>query len=429
MVPLSMAILIASSPGQTFGISIFTESIRTALGLSHGQLAAAYTLGTLLGAVPITLIGHQMDRHGLRRTLLVVIGLFCLTCGFMSLVQGWLTLVTAFCLLRMLGPGALAFLSGNALPFWFEQRLGFVEGLRQVGMAAAMACIPAFHLWLLNQWGWRGAYLLLGTGIGLLLLPAVALLFRNRPADINQPFEGRPLPGDGHPAPDQAERLLGGLTLGQTLQTPTFWIVLSGAAMFSMIHTGLFFCMVPILDERGLSTADAAATFTVFAVCLAAMRLVSGVLADRLHARYLLFVGMLGLGVAPALLLFTQGRAMAFATGVGMAVSQAVFFGTSQPLWARYFGRRHLGKIRGVLMTSNVASSSLGPFVAGLTRDAFGNFDPALMVFAVLPLSISLLSLRVTPPRWDVMPSVATPSVGAGDSPRRADPSAREDAG
>ena len=193
--------------------------------------------------------------------------------------------------------------------------------------------------------------------------------------------------------------------------------------MFSMIHTGLFFCMVPILDERGLSTADAAATFTVFAVCLAAMRLVSGVLADRLQARYLLFVGMLGLGVAPTLLLFTQSRAMAFATGAGMAVSQAVFLGTSQPLWARYFGRRHLGKIRGVLMTSNVASSSLGPFVAGLTRDAFGNFDPALIVFAVLPLTISLLSLRVTPPRWD-----ATPSVGEGDSPRRDAPSAREDA-
>ena len=401
MVPLSMAVLIASSPGQTFGVSVFTESIRTALGLSHGQLAAAYTLGTLLGAVPITLIGHQMDRYGLRRTLLVVIGLFSLTCGFMSLVQGWLTLVLAFCLLRMLGPGALAFLSGNALPFWFERRLGLVEGLRQVGMGAAMACIPAFHLWLLHQWGWRGAYLLLGAGISLLLFPAVALLFRNRPADIDQPFEGWPEVVEDHLAEEPADLLQSGLTLGETLRTPTFWIVLSGAAMFSMIHTGLFFCMVPILDERGLSVGDAAATFTVFAVCLAAMRLVSGVLADRLPARYLLFAGMLGLSVAPTLLLFTRDRTLAFATGAAMGVSQAVFFGTAQPLWARYFGRRHLGKIRGVLMTSNVASSSLGPFVAGFTRDAFGDFNRALMLFAVLPFAVSLLSLRVRPPRKD----------------------------
>ena len=39
MLPLSMAALIASSPGQTFGISVFNEPMRTSLELTHGQLA------------------------------------------------------------------------------------------------------------------------------------------------------------------------------------------------------------------------------------------------------------------------------------------------------------------------------------------------------------------------------------------------------
>jgi len=69
-------------------------------------------------------------------------------------------------------------------------------------------------------------------------------------------------------------------------------------------------------------------------------------------------------------------------------------------LWARYFGRRHLGKIRGVLMTINIGSSSLGPLFAGLTRDWQGNFDMALIVFTLAPLPIALLSLLVaSPPR------------------------------
>lgn len=77
MLPLSMGALIASSPGQTFGVSIFNEPMRSSLGLSHGQLAAAYMLGTLLGAIPIAYIGRQMDRHGLRRTM------------FAGLVRDW----------------------------------------------------------------------------------------------------------------------------------------------------------------------------------------------------------------------------------------------------------------------------------------------------------------------------------------------------
>ena len=105
MLPLSMGTLIASSPGQTFGISIFNEPMRSSLGLSHGQLAAAYMLGTLLGAIPITYIGRQMDRYGLRRTMLAVVSLFSLfaVCGNGRLDDG--NLVAVFCGCRAIGIG------------------------------------------------------------------------------------------------------------------------------------------------------------------------------------------------------------------------------------------------------------------------------------------------------------------------------------
>ena len=109
MLPLSMAALIASSPGQTFGVSIFNEPIRESLCLSHGQLAAAYMLGTLMAALPITFTGALMDRFGLRRTMLVVIGLFGAACLLISQAVGWWTLLLSFFGLRALGPGALAF--------------------------------------------------------------------------------------------------------------------------------------------------------------------------------------------------------------------------------------------------------------------------------------------------------------------------------
>src|SRR5690606_4574175 len=162
MLAISMLTLVASSPGQTFGISILNEPMRASLGLSHGQMAAAYTLGTLLGAVPIAFIGFFMDRYGLRRTLLASVVLFTGAWFPAAAAQGWLTVLLAFFMLRSLGPGALAFLSGNTLAFWFDRRLGMVEGLRALGLAVAMIGIPMMNLWLVSIGGWRGAYATLG---------------------------------------------------------------------------------------------------------------------------------------------------------------------------------------------------------------------------------------------------------------------------
>ena len=406
MLPISMLTLIASSPGQTFGISIFNEPMRGSLGLTHGQLAAAYMLGTLFGALPIALIGRQMDRYGLRNTLLVVVTLFSFACLLTSVVQGWWSLVIAFGLLRMLGPGALALLSSNTLPFWFDRRLGMVEGLRNVGMAVAMASIPAFNLWLVTHWGWRGSYMIMGSGVWLVLFPLIVRYFRNHPEEVGQVLDGvnAPRRRESRPASQTlsaATDPLWGMTLEQALRTKAFWIVASGTAANGLIHTALFFCLVPIFQERGLGAVDAAVTLTVFAIALAGMQFIGGTLADRMPARWLLFVGMLCLSLAIGMLFVAQSAIVAHAAGAMLGVGQGIFFGVSQPLWARYFGRTHIGKIRGALMTFNVGSSSLGPLVAGFTRDWQGDFSLALILFLLLPLPIAVLSLFVHPPSRD----------------------------
>ncbi len=397
MVPLSMVALVASSPGQTFGVSIFNEPMRLALGLSYSQLTGAYMIGTLLGALPITYFGALMDRHGGRLTTLVTITLFCLACLVTAFVQGWITLVLAFCMLRMLGPGALGFTSGNILPYWFECRLGMVEGIRQFGMGMAMLFIPAVNLWLLSRWGWRGSYVLLGVTIWCVVFPLFWFTFRNRPEDMGQRLDG---------VSEEAHQKLPanywwGLTLEETVRKYSFWIVAGGTSCFSLVHTALFFCLVPIFQERGLDAQDAAAALTAFAGSLALMQLVGGTLADHLPARLLLSLGLVGMSTGIFIIRGTNSVATATVAAALLGFSQGLFFGASQPLFARFFGRLHLGKIRGILATGNVASSSLGPLIAGVIHDGAGNFGPALLLFGLLPLPLALLSLWATAPKRD----------------------------
>jgi MFS family permease len=395
MVPLSMLALVASSPGQTFGVSIFNEPMRLSLGLSYGELTAAYMIGTLIGALPITFVGSMMDRHGGRLTTLVTLSLFCLACLFTSLVHGWFTLMIAFTLLRMLGPGALGFASGNTLPYWFERRLGMVEGIRQFGMAVAMLFIPAINLALLARWGWRGSYAVLGVAIWCAAFPLFWTAFRNRPEDVGQRLDGASAEAHDKLPAD----FWWGLTLEQAGRTFSFWVVAIGSASFSLVHTAIFFCVVPIFHERGLTDQDAAYALTAFAGSLAILQLVGGTLADHLPSRYLLACGLFGMGCGVFLLQGTESAVTATVATAILGAAQGIFFGAAQPLWARYFGRRHLGKIRGVLATMNVASSSLGPLVAGVTHDVTGDFGVSLFAFAIIPLPIALMSLWATPPK------------------------------
>lgn len=41
ILPIATAGLIATSPGQTYGVSVFNEPLRQSLGLSHSQLSVA----------------------------------------------------------------------------------------------------------------------------------------------------------------------------------------------------------------------------------------------------------------------------------------------------------------------------------------------------------------------------------------------------
>jgi len=444
ILPLAMLAMVATAPGQTFGVSIFNEPMRQSLALSHGEMAAAYTLGTLLGAIPMMFVGAVMDRYGLRKTLLAVLSLFCLACGFTCFVNSWAMLAAAFFLLRMLGPGAISLLSGNILPFWFEQRLGMVEGLRSFAYACSMATVPALNLYLINGFGWRGAYAILGCGIWIALFPIYFWRLRNNPAEVGQQIDGGATPAGGSrsvtdgsrsrrqlksPVGRGDEDQLGGrnkadrnrparpgpgvvdLSLAEALGTYSFWIASLGTALFGLVMTAIFFCLVPICEERGLDERHAAQMMLVYAISLAAMQLIGGMLADRFSAPPLMACGLLTLAAGVTVLHLATQPALAIAAGGILGGSLGIHSGASQPLWARYFGRRHLGKIRGFLMTMNIGLSSIGPLVAGLAHDQQGNFDSAMWLFIALPLPLALLSCFATPPCRSVAAIVA-PTAG-----------------
>ena len=67
--------------------------------------------------------------------------------------------------------------------------------------------------------------------------------------------------------------------------------------------------------------------------------------------------------------------------------------------WADYYGREHLGTIRGYTMSAQIGGQAVGPVLAGFLFDATGSYETALMVFTGSALFAGVIALFATPPK------------------------------
>ena len=67
-------------------------------------------------------------------------------------------------------------------------------------------------------------------------------------------------------------------------------------------------------------------------------------------------------------------------------------------IWPNYYGRHRLGSIRGVVTTSMVAMSALGPLPFGLMFDITGGYNSAMLSFLILPVAGIIAAVIAKPP-------------------------------
>jgi MFS family permease len=167
-----------------------------------------------------------------------------------------------------------------------------------------------------------------------------------------------------------------------------------------MLTTGLFFHMVSIFRDNGLTPTVAASVYLPVAVTSALVSLVSGILLSRVPVRVLLATSLIL--QAAALIMaawFLQGVEMALLYGVTIGVMMGLIRTVSSVIWAMYFGRLHLGSITGVTTTISVVGTALGPMPMGIARDVLGSYNTVLTVSAALPLMLGVISFFVTRPQ------------------------------
>jgi MFS family permease len=385
--------MFASGPGQSHMFSVFILPIGEDLRISHTSVSSAYALATLVAAFGLPWVGRLVDRYGVRPVMLSVAVLLGFAAMAFGAVAGMVTLALGFAALRFLGQGSLMLCSTNLVAQWFSRKRGFALSLMGLGFSLTMAAHPPLGQWLIDQLGWRAAWFWLGILTWLLLVPVLALLLESKPENLGLQPDGDAEGGGSQATRGQADV---GLTIGQAVRTPAFWIIALSLATFSMLVTGLFFHQVSIFQSAGLGPQIAAWVFPISAVSMVLAMPVFGRLLDLLPTKPMFACAMLTMTAAMLALVLVHDAATAALYGIVFGINNAAMHTHIAYVWPRFFGRRYLGGIQGTAQTIAVVGASIGPLPLGIAFDAYGAYDAALVMLAGLPIlcSVAILLMR-----------------------------------
>ena len=363
-------------------VGVFLLPVVNDLGWQVWQFTLGTTLAAAGGALSGIVAGEAVDRYGPRP--LMLLGAAVTTVCFVGLsLQSnlWIFLalyaITGFAGWTLFGPLVV----NAAVSKWFITKRGWALAVGSIGVSLAGMISPVTVTFIVDTWNWRSGYAALGTFITLAIVPA-AFVMRRMPEDYGM----RP-DGDGAGTGPQAAQTPSAvephsLTRSQALRTSGFWLLTLGFTLNYTAMSAILVHAIPFATEAGFSRAVASAALAVNGVGNLASKGFWGYGLQRFDARLLAATAYTVSATGVALMI------LAGVTGQGAILFPGFFlygfgFGGTIPLseflWARYFGREHIGAIRGIGNPISVAGTGLGPVLAGAWFDLSGAYYPAFI--------------------------------------------------
>ena len=397
IVVVSSLTIFFSGPGQTYSVSTFIDSYIREFGWSRFTISTMYSTGTLTAGLLMGLVGNLLDRRGHRVATTSIALVFGLACLGMSIVNSSFTMLVGFFLIRLLGQGSMSLSSSTLVPQWFIRKKGRALSIVAIGGAAGSALIPPLNIYIIEHFGWKTGWRIWAVLLWLVMAPVAYLLTRDKPEDVGLAPDGETLSIFVN---EPKNSPLGeSWTVREAMGTRTFWLLLFCNIIPSAINTGLIFHQISIMDQIGVSAQSAAVVLSLMAFIRLPVVLVAGRIADKVPARFVQIGSMAGLFVTLVILYMTDSFQMAGIYGIITGITMAFQIMVSGVIWPDYYGRHHLGSIRGMTMMAGVIGSALGPLPFGYAYDIFGGYTEALTISMIFPILGMIAAFLAKPPR------------------------------
>jgi MFS family permease len=406
--------MLMSVPGQTVGVSAFTEDLLHDLQVNRDNLSLAYLVGTLFSGLMITRAGKLYDKYGARIMAFiagVMLGVMLLYLTRVGKIANFLQhadLITptaaTFVLLsfgfwgiRFFGQGMLTMTSRNMVMKWFDKRRGMANAVLGIFTALGFSLAPQVLSQIINRYEWRGAWVILAFMVGILFAIFVLIVFRDNPENCGLKPDGRMRVRKGRARPPSLPE--NDFTLKEARHTLAFWAFTLALALSSLYVTGLTFHVVSIFETSGMTAERALGIFVPTSIVAVAVQFVFSYLSDFVKLKYLLMLFLTGMLASSTGLFMLAGHPAAYyvmIAGNGIVWGMyAVLIGVT---WPRFYGLKNLGAISGFSLSLTVFGSALGPYLFSLSLKYAGSYATVALLCMVLSIILLVLSVRADNP-------------------------------
>jgi MFS transporter, OFA family, oxalate/formate antiporter len=401
-------------PGQAIGVTIFTDYLIDSVHINRDQISTAYMFGTIGSSFLLTWAGKQYDKYGARWTatgtsFLLAIVLVMLSqadrmIGFFvpnqtsSFYAGFAVTIMAFLffLLRFTGQGFLPMVSRNMLMKWFIARRGFANGILSVFVSIGFSLAPLTFYGIIQKTSWRFAWLVMAVVVVAILITCIFIFFRDNPEDLGLIPDGEKHANKEH---NVIIKPFKQFTLTEAKRTFSFWLFSLPLAVYTLYNAGSTIHLISIFDTAGQSREKALAVFIPIAIMSVAISFFGGWLSDRIKLKYLLFSLLSGEFIALFSLANLNGGIFCYGFILGHGIAGGIYNVLMAVTWPRFYGRKHLGRISGFVISLVVFSSALGPVVFSFSFSQLGSYRFASIGLAFCVLFLLILSFKGNNPQ------------------------------
>ncbi|MDA1258495.1 MAG: MFS transporter [Chloroflexi bacterium] len=234
--------------------------------------------------------------------------------------------------------------------------------------AGALIFVPLTQL-LIDQVGWRNAWIWLAI-MGMVVIIPISLIFvRRQPEDIGL------LPDGDDPVDSGSQAVRGRMvaeisfTASEAVRTVNFWSLVVVFSMVMLATGPIGVHRIPAFLDRGVDAGLVSLATAFDAVVAGAATFAFGFSVRKVPARFLGSSGFIFLAVASVITIYADNFGLVFLSMAvfGAGIGGMIFLQTY--IWAEYFGREHLGSIRGLVMPINLIVGGTGAPVAGYVHD------------------------------------------------------------
>jgi OFA family oxalate/formate antiporter-like MFS transporter len=387
--------IIALTSGSFYSYGVFFKPMLEEFGWSRQLTAGVMGLACLIYVVVLPFVGHLADRRGPRLVMAVSIALLGLGYLLGAYVRSAVELYLFVGVLGGLSYPGLLPVPVAVVSRWFDGNRGLALGITLAGVGVGTLAAPPLTALVVQGYGWRVAFLVLGSLVLLTCMPPSILFIRDpggqgkSHAAGGQPAWPGALPvGQGGPA----------FTIKQALRTRAFWVLFSLYGMGIVVVGMIMIHIVPHLTDIGMPPTVAANVLGAIGVGSVIGRILAGVLADVYGARIVL-VTLLIIKVVVLLSLTTAtGFALAYALGFFYGVAYGGFMVIVPALTSLLFGLPAMGAIFATISIAEGIGFGLGSFLAGYVWDVTGSYSGSFLIGGLLILaSIALVAFLKAP--------------------------------